>query len=1695
MTHQPHRAACVALLLLLAPGGARGRSTSAQTGLLTSAESERRAALLKANGFVVDADVMVENVQEPYVALAHGSTPVFVSSDAMLYLWFEAHRTITRDLERQRLWPLTQRLVNRLWASHQAQLRAAADGPPVVRAAGGAQSLALAVALRLSEPQAALPADLASAAQSVLGLIQAATQTQAYPGEDYTQYRPRGPYADDPTLARYFRLAKWLGRQPIPLQGAYASPDTVRRAAWMVAALRRDPEALADYHRLAGARRLLAGAANGSDADELHRALTAVLGQGWTLTALADDEACRRVLAELLRPGYTPLAVTTGAVWQGDPKFPTRGFALLPEHALPDSVIIQRGFDRQPAQFRPAVGLRVAVALGIREAEPLLATEAGAQDAEIAALRADGQQLCQPDGASIHQRWLALLAALPLRDPRAPAFMRTDAWAAKTIATALASWAQLRHNSVLYGAQPYMPMAGMSPEEEPPLGWVEPNPIFWRQYAALCGRFTTDLRALNLLTPSAARLLRRFEEQATAFATAAESELAGRPLPDRGLFIQKFGTWVQDLPFDKPTVVADVATDSDLGVIYAGSGYFHPITVLFPKPNGRGMAEGAGLVSSYYEFGRPHGQRLTDREWQGLLAADHARPDPPSWTDTFAFRRAVATDEHSATLRQAQRDLLAGRDEQALAVLRGLAAAQPDGELAVRARMVVAREYQRREDWDKVAAELADVDRWYGCAGADEAKGLLTEARWWREHAARTAEAERELQTRLAATEPRPGLSAADELARQNARAATLLTAASGGHVDAGLPRRVIEECPRSNLVPAARLMLAVAPLSPHAFPTADPTDQLPALAAIERDCAGSWLAEKAAAVAARFLACTDPDAAFRRLQPYLGAPRSSEPYPAAAKLAMEVLHDDVAESNIRPGREVLRAISTSLLHSAFRRGRFDLFQVYRQAMGERTAGDAGQELMALVDRFASREPQALKLWAAAAERSDEPSRSLLRDLAARYPRSGLAPWALYRLTQPDDGAGFTPAQLKDVEHLRRQYPTSAAALFRGADLARRNGDLTLAGRLERSAWAKIEGWPEARALAGWRTRRGDDDEQELPEAVLAPWRPLLPGLSTAGLRDAVRRIRPYAGESERRTAWLRDLRRLLPALTTEDLVHYVAVTAVPGSREWPQALDELCRKAGGPTTAKAAELLLAADRVAHDGSREDLAAAARFVRTWPADARSVPLRLRLIRAGHELFLTATLNSGTGPEFEAALSRFQQIRAVREGPELKGDFAQHRRAMEALAAEHRGRPLAAVAMFTAGGELLRHGWLEQAVECYRQAVAAADQGPLRERAAAALSAADAALTNKRKPPLAPAWTVPVSAPYRPLDHRVSPSRRTEAIAVDRERVYAAVPLAGEQHGLVALRRDSGALVWRLPVGEARALTVSEGSVYCAVADKLLALEPASGELRWQAAGRGGPLVALPDGVVQVVGRRLQRLRAADGALVWEQPVDRLAEGVPLVCGDRLLLAAAGSGPDERGHVSARLRALALADGGPLWQVELGPDGKEETATRAQHQPWLLADGRVLLACVSGRLPTGTTFARFDPATGRRLDARMGSVQSNWPGWQGRSVAPGAWCVLVRDHANEDTVCYEVVRGDREWRGVGVDGQGGQVQAAATVVPGGFLLARGRVLGVRDRGTGAPLRSLTLPEQAYDVVVVDGAIYALTQGGALLKLVL
>ena len=225
-----------------------------------------------------------------------------------------------------------------------------------------------------------------------------------------------------------------------------------------------------------------------------------------------------------------------------------------------------------------------------------------------------------------------------------PTFMQTSAWQDKELTTALASWAQLRHDTILYAKQSYGETAaatGPVEKPKPVVGYVEPVPEFYERLSDLTLLTKKGLQEENLLGRNAELRMEELEVILKRLKEISLAELMDRELTeDDYQFIKNFKSEINWVIYDvdetskRTTIVADVHTDPDTGqVLEEGVGYVRLMAVAYRIPDGR-ILMGAGPVFSYYEFKQPISERLTDEAWRRMLKENP--PTDPEWVCNYA---------------------------------------------------------------------------------------------------------------------------------------------------------------------------------------------------------------------------------------------------------------------------------------------------------------------------------------------------------------------------------------------------------------------------------------------------------------------------------------------------------------------------------------------------------------------------------------------------------------------------------------------------------------------------------------------------------------------------------------------------------------------------------------------------------------------------------------------------------------------------------------------------------------------------------------------------------------------------------------------------------------------------------------------------------------------------------------------------
>ncbi|UCD13537.1 MAG: DUF3160 domain-containing protein [Thermoplasmatales archaeon] len=211
----------------------------------------------------------------------------------------------------------------------------------------------------------------------------------------------------------------------------------------------------------------------------------------------------------------------------------------------------------------------------------------------------------------------------------------------KQLQTALASWSELRHDTILYGKQSYTPRFTSVPPSPPVVGYVEPVPEFYMRLLALTRMTRSGLTSMNVLNQTETTRLQSLETTLQRLINISKQELENQELSESDYnFIRYFGenltgivSGVKDQG-KETTIVADVHTDTNTNhVLEEGTGYVDLIIVAYKLPDGR-IIVGAGPVFSYYEFKQPINNRLTDEQWKDMLQ-NGEEPERPDWISSF----------------------------------------------------------------------------------------------------------------------------------------------------------------------------------------------------------------------------------------------------------------------------------------------------------------------------------------------------------------------------------------------------------------------------------------------------------------------------------------------------------------------------------------------------------------------------------------------------------------------------------------------------------------------------------------------------------------------------------------------------------------------------------------------------------------------------------------------------------------------------------------------------------------------------------------------------------------------------------------------------------------------------------------------------------------------------------------------------
>ncbi len=646
---------------------------------LTLTEGEK--AKLHANGFVVSDRLQRDTMAQALLEVFQKDLPVVVTTDAILQALHASYDDILKTLEQFALIGIIDDTLTKAQAALPGlNLGAAADA----QAAKLDADLYLTVARSLLAGKT-LPSLTGGAVDSqVADLLNAVAAEQmaditlfGSPRKlDFSQFKPRGHYAGVPELEQYFRAMMWLGRTDLRFaeQDAAGNWKWRPRQAMLAMLLGQAVQAGNVAPELQTADDLLALMVGPVDYINIAGVQKLAADQKWTtvsdiaaLTATQIDAA-----VGALTGGQYGTQQIASQVLEVDPTTSEAApqppaFALLGQRFVIDSYVFSNvTFDRVIHDGKKVERvlpnpLDALFALGNDQVLPLLAPDF-AQFPYWGALHALRWLIDQHDAAfwqgNLYNLWLDSLRQLnaPTTDVKFPFALRTPAWRDKMANTQLASWAQLRHDTLLYAKQSYTAVAVC----EHPGAYVEPYPQFFARMKLLGAVANQALANAPAVKSDVKQNLNQFftnwQDVMGKLQTAAEHEVAGQgtSLADQtflksviaqgNMCGQVYSGWYTSLFFRvesldkwKPTI-ADVHTNANQGPL-PGPDVLHVATgnvslMVLTVDTCTGAETFVGPTFRYHEVDVHEIKRLADADWEAMLK-DGSAPPPPVWTDSF----------------------------------------------------------------------------------------------------------------------------------------------------------------------------------------------------------------------------------------------------------------------------------------------------------------------------------------------------------------------------------------------------------------------------------------------------------------------------------------------------------------------------------------------------------------------------------------------------------------------------------------------------------------------------------------------------------------------------------------------------------------------------------------------------------------------------------------------------------------------------------------------------------------------------------------------------------------------------------------------------------------------------------------------------------------------------------------------------
>ncbi len=660
---------------------------------LTSDELE----LLYRQNFMVTERLSYPSFWAALEDIYHADLPVFITSDLVLHALHKSYDEILFDLERHYIIGKYQNALEKMRNQLPSELEKNPNSS-ILRRSVLDVDLYLTIAYKLLTDTHVMPLfdENKEDYQTILNHIADLTMVQLplfsnnprmY---DFSQLKPRGHYVDDPIMQKYFKSMMWLGRTEFYL----TSPKSIDNIQELEDLQRQilDAVIMTNIAEMSGAE---------EEFDKINQIIQSLVGESDNVTMqnikelkieanikdyndLEDISKVKEFQNILLTKEYADQKIVSQLLYT-DPSAsletkPASAFMLMGQRFIIDSYVFSNVvFDRvkpHNANYRALPKANdILFAIGNNAAGDFLTSdyEKFNYQSNLAACRYLIDAYDETFwNKSYYNNWLYAIKSLNppqnILESNLPEFMKSPAWWQHKMSSQLASWAQLRHDNLLYAKQSYT--GGVSCSF--PDVYLEPVPKFYDAVNNLAKNAITMLAPLKeeiSYAEYASYYFSKLETTSKKLKELSIKYLENTKLTDEetawlksvfdtneGGCAPELDGWFANMFYRSPDdageadyVVADVHTSNidfagndGVGWVYhVGTGDIN-MAMIYARNSDGEMTVFAGPVLSFYEYVSGGFERHTDQEWEKTILSQATRPE---FTDIY-----LANKEGKATL-------------------------------------------------------------------------------------------------------------------------------------------------------------------------------------------------------------------------------------------------------------------------------------------------------------------------------------------------------------------------------------------------------------------------------------------------------------------------------------------------------------------------------------------------------------------------------------------------------------------------------------------------------------------------------------------------------------------------------------------------------------------------------------------------------------------------------------------------------------------------------------------------------------------------------------------------------------------------------------------------------------------------------------------------------------------------------------